>query len=119
MLGIIGAMDVEVDAIKKKISNPVTTNLAGCDFVCGFIESVMVCVAQCNPGKVNAALCTQAMIDKFDTDKIINIGVGCSLSEDVVIKNIVIAEDVCAVNIFSPTLLITPKVALQYSEREP
>ena len=65
MLGIIGAMDVEVDAIKKKISNPVTTNLAGCDFVCGFIESVMVCVAQCNPGKVNAALCTQAMIDKF------------------------------------------------------
>ncbi|MCI9111994.1 MAG: 5'-methylthioadenosine/adenosylhomocysteine nucleosidase [Eubacterium sp.] len=99
MLGIIGAMDVEVDAIKKKISNPVTTNLAGCDFVCGFIESVMVCVAQCNPGKVNAALCTQAMIDKFDTDKIINIGVGCSLSEDVVIKNIVIAEDVCQYDI--------------------
>ncbi len=86
MLGIIGAMDVEVDAIKKKISNPVTTNLAGCDFVCGFIESVMVCVAQ-------------AMIDKFDTDKIINIGVGCSLSEDVVIKNIVIAEDVCQYDI--------------------
>lgn len=99
MLGIIGAMDVEVNAIKNKISNPVTTNIAGCGFVCGYIDDVMVCVAQCSPGKVNAALCAQAMIDKFDAEKIINIGVACSLSDDVVIKNIVIADDVCEYDI--------------------
>lgn len=99
MLGIIGAMDVEIDAVKKKITNSVTTKLAGCDFVCGFIDSVMVCAVCCNPGKVNAALCAQAMIDHFDIDKIINIGVGCSLSADVAIKNIVIAEDVCQYDI--------------------
>lgn len=39
------------------------------------------------------------MIDKFCPDMIINIGVGCSLSEDVVIKNIVIASDVCQYDI--------------------
>lgn len=99
MIGIIGAMDVEVNTLKKKIIHPVSTNLAGCCFVCGYIDDVMVCVAQCNPGKVNAAVCTQAMIDNFDTDKIINIGVGCSLSDDVVIKNIVIADDVCEYDI--------------------
>lgn len=99
MIGIIGAMDVEVNTLKKKIIHPVSTNLAGCYFVCGYIDDVMVCVAQCNPGKVNAAVCTQAMIDNFDTDKIINIGVGCSLSDDVVIKNIVIADDVCEYDI--------------------
>jgi adenosylhomocysteine nucleosidase len=99
MLGIIGAMDVEVDAVKSKIKGSTTTNFAGIDFVCGTIENVMVVVAQCSPGKVNASLCTQAMIDKFSPDEIINIGVGCSLSDDVVIKNIVIANDVCEYDI--------------------
>lgn len=95
MLGIIGAMDTEVNSLKAKVTGKVVTKIAGVDFVCGTIENVMVCIAQCSPGKVNAALCTQAMIDKFSPDMIINVGVGCSLSSDVVIKNIVIATDVC------------------------
>ncbi|MGN1202190.1 MAG: 5'-methylthioadenosine/adenosylhomocysteine nucleosidase, partial [Eubacterium sp.] len=99
MLGIIGAMDIEVNAIKEKITRKTITNIAGIEYVCGFLEEVMVCAAQCSPGKVNAALCTQAMIDNFDVDKIINIGVGCSLSENVVIKNVVIATDVCEYDI--------------------
>jgi adenosylhomocysteine nucleosidase len=99
MLGIIGAMDVEVQALKSKITGSTVTNIAGVDFVCGTIENVMVCVAQCSPGKVNASICTQAMIDKFSPDMIINVGVGCSLSKDVVIKNIVIASDVCEYDI--------------------
>lgn len=99
MLGIIGAMDVEVQKIKNAVEKPMLSRYAGCEFVCGFINSVTVCVAQCNPGKVNAALCAQAMIDKFDVDKIINIGVACSLSPDVKIKNIVVASDVCEYDI--------------------
>ncbi|MCM1285437.1 MAG: 5'-methylthioadenosine/adenosylhomocysteine nucleosidase [Acetobacter sp.] len=99
MLGIIGAMDVEVDTLKSKVTGKTSTTVAGIEFVCGFIEEVMVCVAQCSPGKVNASLCTQIMIDCFDADKIINVGVGCSLSDDVVIKNIVIATDVCQYDI--------------------
>lgn len=95
MLGIIGAMDVEVKALKDRVVNAVTTKFAEIDFVCGEIEDVMVCVAQCSPGKVNAAICTQLMIDKFAPDAIINIGVGCSLCDDVVIKNVVVATDVC------------------------
>ncbi len=95
MLGIIGAMDVEVSALKNKIKDSVTTNIAGISFVSGYIENVMVTVAQCSPGKVNAALCAQIMIDRFHTDSIINVGVGCSLNKNVVIKNVVIASDVC------------------------
>ncbi|MGN0527819.1 MAG: 5'-methylthioadenosine/adenosylhomocysteine nucleosidase [Eubacterium sp.] len=99
MIGIIGAMDDEVNMIKKKITDPTVTKLAGCDFVCGHIEGVMVCVVQCSPGKVNAALCAQALADNFSPDCIINVGVGCSLSDDVVIKNIVVASDVCEYDI--------------------
>lgn len=99
MIGIIGAMDVEVDSIKANVKNSTVTKIAGVEYVLGEIENVMVCVAQCSPGKVNAALCTQAMIDKFSPDMIINVGVGCSLNKDVVIKNIVIASDVCEYDI--------------------
>lgn len=99
MLGIIGAMDTEVNAIKEKIKNKTVLKKAGVDFVCGFIDDVTVCVAKCSPGKVNAAICTQAMIDSFDVDKIINVGVGCSLSKDAVIKNVVIADSVCQYDI--------------------
>ncbi len=99
MIGIIGAMDVEVNTLKQKVKNKTVTNIAGIDFVMGDIEGVMAVVAQCSPGKVNAALCTQAMIDRFSPDCIINVGVGCSLSPEVVIKNIVIASDVCEYDI--------------------
>lgn len=99
MLGIIGAMDVEVNSIKNRVKNKTETKIAGIDFVCGFLQEVMVCVARCSPGKVNAAICAQAMIDNFDIDKIINIGVGCSLSDDVAVKNVVIATDVCEYDI--------------------
>lgn len=99
MLGIIGAMDIEVDSIKSKVKNKSVSTVSGIDFVCGFIENVTVCVAKCSPGKVNAAICAQAMIDNFDIDKLINVGVACSLNEDVVIKNIVIASDVCEYDI--------------------
>lgn len=99
MIGIIGAMDTEVDNIKTQVKNRALSTVAGVDFVCGFIDDVNVCVAKCLPGKVNAALCTQAMIDNFDIDMIINVGVACSLSEDVIIKNVVIASDVCEYDI--------------------
>lgn len=99
MIGIIGAMDTEVDNIKTQVKNKALSTVAGVDFVCGFIDDVNVCVAKCSPGKVNAALCTQAMIDNFDIDMIVNVGVACSLSEDVIIKNVVIASDVCEYDI--------------------
>ena len=37
MLGIIGAMDVEVNAIKEKITQKTVSNIAGVEFVCGFL----------------------------------------------------------------------------------
>ena len=95
MTGIIGAMDVETSAIKNKVENPNISVFAGIEFVCGTIDGEEVCVAQCSAGKVNAALCTQLMIDRFSPDAIINIGVGCSLSKDIVIKNVVVATEVC------------------------
>ncbi len=95
MLGIIGAMDVEIDAVKNEVSQAQTAVFAGCEFVCGKINGAEVCVAKCNPGKVNAALCAQVMIDRFGVSELVNVGVGCSLSERVTIKSLVVATEVC------------------------
>ena len=99
MLGIIGAMDVEVNLLKEKVVNKNVDVFADIEFVTGELEGQKVCVVQCSPGKVNAALCTQLLIDKFDIDEIINIGIGCSLSKDVVIKDIVVADALCQYDI--------------------
>ena len=74
MIGIIGAMDTEVDNIKAQVKGKTVSEVAGVEFVCGFIEDVTVCVAKCSPGKVNAALCAQAMIDNFDIETAFTIG---------------------------------------------
>ncbi|MBR1762413.1 MAG: 5'-methylthioadenosine/adenosylhomocysteine nucleosidase [Eubacterium sp.] len=92
MLGIIGAMDVEVNSLKNKVKNGKADVFANIEFISGDIEGKKVCVACCLPGKVNAALCTQLMIDKFDIDKIINVGIACSLSNEVVIGDIVVGD---------------------------
>ncbi len=99
MLGIIGAMDVEVEKLIEKTALPIKTRIANTDFVCGRVENTEVCIAQCSPGKVNAALCAQIMIDKFGVSSIINTGIGCSLSDSVKIKDVVIADDVCQYDI--------------------
>ena len=91
--------EYELEELKKLIASPVTTRVAGIDFVCGKIENTEVCAARCNPGKVNAALCTQLMLDRFLPNGIINLGVGCSLSKEVEIKNVVVATQVCQYDI--------------------
>ena len=75
MLGIIGAMDVEVRTIKDKMTGTVTTRAASCYFVTVELEGVMITVVQCAPGKVNAALCTQLLIVRLLGERVINIGV--------------------------------------------
>ena len=95
MLGIIGAMDVEICALKNMAEKAEVKTVAGIDFVSCTLEGVPACIAQCRPGKVNAALCTQIMIDLFSPGLILNIGVGCSLSKEVTIKDMVIASEVC------------------------
>ena len=48
---------------------------------------------KCGVGKVNAAMCTQSMIDLFSVDAIINTGIAGSLDADIDIGDIVIATD--------------------------
>lgn len=94
MIGIICAMPLEANAIKDTIENKKTVTVSGIDFTSGTVGGKDVVIAVCGVGKVFAAICAEAMILRFHPDIIINSGVAGSLSHNIKIGDIVIAESV-------------------------
>ena len=92
-IGIIGAMDEEVVALKRKMCVERTEVIAGMEFFVGTLHEKFTVVVRCGIGKVNAAVCTQVLIDKFDVECIINTGVAGGLHPDINIGDIVISSD--------------------------
>lgn len=93
MLGIIGAMDVEVAGLKNKMSDAEVIEKAGMHFYRGKISGKDVVVVRCGIGKVNAGICTQILADMFQVDAVINTGVAGSLNKDIDICDIVISKE--------------------------
>ena len=91
MIGIIGAMSVEVDALKAKIENAEKHVFSGIEFVSGMLGDQSVVVAQCGIGKVFAAICAQTMILKYGVKKIINTGVAGTLCDKIGILDFAIS----------------------------
>ena len=92
-LGIIGAMDVEVAALKAKMENVTVTTRAGMEYYAGTLEGLPAVVVQCGVGKINAAMCTQILIDCFDVTAIVNTGIAGSLCAELDIGDLVISRD--------------------------
>lgn len=94
MTGIIGAMDIEIAALKAVMKNPVTETVGGLEFVRGEIKGEEVVAAVCGVGKVFAALCAQTMILRYGASPIINTGVAGSLTDSLGIGGIAVATAV-------------------------
>ncbi|NLP47168.1 MAG: 5'-methylthioadenosine/adenosylhomocysteine nucleosidase [Epulopiscium sp.] len=92
-VGIIGAMDEEIIALKEKMEVQKVENVAGLEFVVGELSHLPVVLVRCGIGKVNAALCTQILISQFHIDAIINIGVAGALHPELKIGDVVISSD--------------------------
>lgn len=90
ILGIIGAMSVEVETIKKAMTDVVVLHRAGMQFYRGELRGVPSVLVQCGVGKVNAAMCAQILCDCFGVTHIINTGIAGSLVVELNIGDIVI-----------------------------
>lgn len=93
MLGIIGAMNVEVAKLKEEMTEVEVITAAGMEFNKGKLEGKDVVVVRSGIGKVNAAMCTQILIDKFGVDAVINTGIAGSLKNEINIGDIVLSTD--------------------------
>ena len=94
ILGIVGAMEVEVDALKNAMKDPLPVLYAGMEFYSGSLEGVDAVVVKCGVGKVNAAMCTQILCDCFGVTHLVNTGIAGSLDEELRIGQMVVS---CAV----------------------
>lgn len=93
VIGIIGAMIEEVEILRDKMEIESTETIAGMEFYKGTLDGENIVLVQSGVGKVNAAACSQALVDHFGVDYLINSGVAGGLSPEVTIGDIVISTD--------------------------
>jgi adenosylhomocysteine nucleosidase len=92
-IGIIGAMDEEVHILKGQMEGVQVRTIASMEFYEGSLQGHKVVVVRCGIGKVNAAICTQILVDLFHVEAIINTGVAGSLRNEIDIADIVLSTD--------------------------
>ena len=93
MLGIIGAMDQEVNILKEKMEVKKIDKRASMEFYVGILNGKDVVIVKCGVGKVNAAVCTQILADCYQVEAVINTGVAGSLRAEINIGDIVVSTD--------------------------
>lgn len=92
-IGIIGAMEEEVTAVKDRMKVERIEKKAGMEFYMGVFEEKEVVVVKSGIGKVNAAICTQILIDDFDVACVINTGVAGGVKDGLKPGDVIIASD--------------------------
>lgn len=99
MIGIISALDEELQLFldHTAIENTIVHSKIIIHF--GILAGHSVILLKCGVGKVNAAMATQLLIDKFSVDTIIFTGMAGGLvpyiqKQDIVISNFVVQYDV-------------------------
>jgi len=93
LIGIIGAMDEEVSMLIGAMEESTTFNKADMTFYEGNIAGKELVVVRSGIGKVNAAICAQILVDKYNVEAIINTGIAGSLDKRIDIGDIVLSED--------------------------
>ena len=93
-IGIIGAMEVEIASLKSAMKVSRMLKKAQMEFLEGELEGCQAVVVRSGIVKVNAAVCTQILVDEFGVDGVINTGIAGSLKAEINIGDIVLSTDV-------------------------
>ena len=93
MIGIIGAMEEELAALKEDMDIQETVEQASMVFCKGKLCGKDVVVVRSGIGKVNAGICAQILVDRFRADMLINTGIAGSLDARIDIGDMVISTD--------------------------
>ncbi len=112
MIGIICAMQIEVEKINEEIENKEIEAISGITFTRGTLYGRDVVTAVCGVGKVFAAICTEVMILKYKPDIIINTGVAGTLTDklsigDVAVSSFVMQHDMDTSTVGDPVGMIS------------
>lgn len=92
MIGIIGAMNEEIEEIKKEMGNIEEIKMNRYIFYKGLFNNKYVILVKSGIGMVNASIITTILINKFNVDKIYFSGVAGSVNEKITILDVVISD---------------------------
>ena len=98
-IAIIGAMPSELADIRNTLGNAEIKRISGFDFYVNEYKGYKIVNSCCGIAKVNAALCTQVMIDNFKPECVINTGVAGGMDTSVKVCDIVISTEVLPHNL--------------------
>ena len=122
-IGIIGAMDEEVEILKSMMEVTETVTKAGMTFYKGILHGQEIVLARSGIGKVNAAVCAQLMITLFDINYLINSGVAGTLHADINQGDIVISTDAVQhdvdTTVFGDPLGAIPRLGVTFFQANP
>ena len=91
-IGIIGAMDPEVDELIGRLDSHGEEHFGSVHFHTGVLLGKRVVIARCGIGKVFAAVCCEAMIVKYAPRLVVNTGVGGAISHGLRPLDVVFAD---------------------------
>lgn len=92
-IGIIGAMNEEIEALLNGMTDIQKEIKAEIEYYKGVFNGLDVVVCKSGVGKVNASICTQILIDRFQVSKILFTGVAGAVNPELNIGDIVISID--------------------------
>lgn len=96
MIGIIAAMDKEIDDIKSMMTEEGEIdkkNIMGMEFWHGSLYNCEVVLVKCGVGKVNAAMSASVLVTLYNVDSIINTGIAGGLDDRIDIGDIVLSTE--------------------------
>lgn len=93
-IGVIGAMEEEVHLLRASLDSVNTEQVANCEFTSGTYKGQEVILLKSGIGKVNAAMSTTLLLQKFQPDVIINTGSAGGFDADLEVGAIVISDEV-------------------------
>lgn len=91
-IAIIAALDSEKSFLVANLNNPTKSFFARKEVFQGEINQHQVIVAESGIGKVNAAMVTTYLIENYRPDYLINIGSAGSLSDQLNIGDLIVAD---------------------------
>ena len=94
MIAIIGAMQIETEALSGMLENKTTERISGRDYHIGKLHGKDVVICTCGIGKVFAAICAEAMILNYKPSLLINTGVAGALDSSLDVTDVVVSSSV-------------------------
>ena len=93
-IAVIGAMEQEVELLRAALQDVTTETIANSEYTVGTYEGKEVILLKSGIGKVNAAMSTTILLEKYQPDVVINTGSAGGFDPELTVGAVVISDEV-------------------------